>query len=265
MSPPVDKAAIASSFGNAADSYDDAAHLQQQVAAEVMASIPESISPTVVVDLGCGTGVHTAELQMRYPQAMVLGCDLSFGMLQHATDCHAQPLWCGGDAESLPLRSNSIDLLFSSLAIQWCDQFSAVLSEVYRCLRPGGQFVFSTLCEGTLHELRTAWEQVDRFSHVNDYPSFNSLEVDVERSGFRVAQLSTAPRRLYYRRVSQLSRELLALGANTLTGERRPGLMTPSRLRALQLGYEQFRDDQQLLPATYQVVYARLIKESELC
>ncbi|WP_426414925.1 malonyl-ACP O-methyltransferase BioC [Aestuariirhabdus sp. LZHN29] len=258
---PVDKRAIAESFGRAADSYDDAAHLQQQVAGEVLASIPHGLSPAAVLDIGCGTGMHTGQLQQRYPRALVVGCDLAQGMLRHARCNFPSPAWCGGDAENLPFQSGSVDLVFSSLAIQWCDRFSSVLDEAYRVLRPGGFFVFSTLCEGTLYELRRAWQTVDGFSHVNEYPSFDDLGGDTSRSDFSIRQLQSIPHRLHYDRVAQLSRELIELGANTLTGARRRGLMTPSRLKALQFGYEQFRDEQQRLPATYQVVFGVLSKE----
>ncbi|RRJ83168.1 malonyl-ACP O-methyltransferase BioC [Aestuariirhabdus litorea] len=259
---PLNKQAIAESFGRAAASYDSASHLQQAVAAEVMTLIPGRCQPDRVLDLGCGTGVHTDELQRRYPDAWVLGCDLAQGMLAHARAGYPGPSWCGGDAERLPLKADALDLVFSSLAIQWCERFLTVLDEVYRALRPGGVFVFSTLCEGTLQELRMAWQAVDRFSHVNDYPPLHRLQSDAEASRFRVERLQQVPHCVHYGRVVQLNRELIALGANTLTGERRKGLMTPSRLKALQAGYEPFRDEQHRLPATYQVVFGVLIKEA---
>ncbi len=257
----VNKQLVASGFGRAAESYDGAAHFQQQVAAEVYQRIPESLHPGVVVDLGSGTGMHTARLLDEYSAALVIGCDLSWGMLKHAKSRCSMANWCGGDAEALPFRNGSVDLVFSSLAIQWCDAFERVLSEVYRVMRPGGCFVFSTLCEGTLGELHHAWQGVDDFEHVNPYPAFEEHHQAISQSGFEVESLDLIPHQVFYNRLGELTRELEALGANTLTVERRQGLMTPGRYRALQQGYEMFRNDQKLLPATYQVLFSVLRKK----
>ncbi|MGA3683844.1 methyltransferase domain-containing protein, partial [Pseudomonas graminis] len=77
--------------------------------------------------------------------------------------------YVAGDAENLPLRDASVDLMFSSLSVQWCPDFSAVLSEARRVLKPGGVFAFAILCVGTLYELRDSWQAVDGMVHVNRF------------------------------------------------------------------------------------------------
>ena len=49
------------------------------------------------------------------------------------------------DAQRLPLRSASVDLVFSSLMLQWCQPLDAAFAEVRRVLKPSGFFAFSTL------------------------------------------------------------------------------------------------------------------------
>ena len=82
----------------------------------LMASLDDAqVSPAVVLDLGCGTGYFQPELRSRYPGASCIGLDLAPGMVEYAR-AHAAggAHWLVGDAESLPLAADSVDLVFSS-------------------------------------------------------------------------------------------------------------------------------------------------------
>lgn len=59
---------------------------------------------------------------------------------------------------------------------------------------------------------------------------------------------------LTYDDVIALMKDLKAIGANTVTSGRRPGLMGKSDLAGLREAYENFREDGRL-PATYEVVF----------
>jgi malonyl-CoA O-methyltransferase len=166
-----------------------------------------------------------------------------------------------GDAERLPLQSASCDLLFSSLALQWCANFAAVLSEAGRVLRPGGVLAFSSLCVGTLQELRDSWQAVDGFVHVNRFRRFEDYQRLCGGSDLALLSLQTKPETLYYPDVRSLTHELKALGAHNLNPGRPGGLTGRTRMLALLNAYEQFRQPQGL-PATYQVVYGVLRKDS---
>ena len=67
------------------------------------------------------------------------------------------------DAQALPLRDGSVDLIVSNLMLQWCDP-DAVFAEFRRVLAPSGLLSFSAFGPDTLSELRTAWRQVDAHS-----------------------------------------------------------------------------------------------------
>jgi malonyl-CoA O-methyltransferase len=160
----------------------------------------------------------------------------------------------------LPLRDASRDLLFSSLAVQWCGDFAAVLSEAQRVLRPGGVLAFSSLCVGTLQELRDSWQAVDGHVHVNRFRQFTDYQQLCAASGLQVLNLQVQPHALYYPDVRSLTHELKALGAHNLNPGRPGGLTGRARILALIDAYERFRQPQGL-PATYQVLYAVLQKE----
>lgn len=138
----------------------------------LLSALPEGFSPRRWVDLGCGTGYFSRALERRFGAAEGLAVDIAEGMLRHARARGGASHFIGGDAERLPLRDGSCDLLFSSLAIQWCADLPAVLAEARRVLRPGGVLAFSSLCVGTLGELRDSWRVVDGFVHVNRFRAF---------------------------------------------------------------------------------------------
>ena len=254
-----DKRQVAASFSRAAASYDSVAALQRTVADTLLAQLPADLRPQRWLDLGCGTGYCTRALAQRYGAGQGLAVDLAEGMLRHARPQGGAAHFIAGDAERLPLRDASCDLLFSSLALQWCADFSAVLSEAARVLRPDGVLAFSSLCVGTLQELRDSWQAVDGFVHVNRFRRFEDYQRLCAGSGLTCVSLQTTPETLYYPDVRSLTHELKALGAHNLNPGRPGGLTGRARMLALLNAYEQFRQPQGL-PATYQVVYGVLRK-----
>nr|WP_298114102.1 malonyl-ACP O-methyltransferase BioC [uncultured Pseudomonas sp.] len=257
-----DKHQVAASFSRAAESYDSVAALQRAVGHELLARLPESSSPARWLDLGCGTGYFSRTLGERFPGAEGVAVDIAEGMLRHARPLAGARHFVAGDAERLPLGDESCDLLFSSLALQWCGDFAAVLREARRVLRPGGVLAFSSLCVGTLRELRDSWQAVDGFVHVNRFRRFEDYQGLCAASGLQVLSLQSRPQVLHYPDVRSLTHELKALGAHNLNPGRPGGLTGRARMLALLAAYEQFRQPQGL-PATYQVVYGVLHKERQ--
>ncbi|MEE4144237.1 MAG: malonyl-ACP O-methyltransferase BioC, partial [Halieaceae bacterium] len=247
---------VASSFSRAARSYDSVARLQQDVGRELLASLDSGpTSPAVLLDLGCGTGYFQPELRRRYPGASCIGLDLAPGMVEYAR-AHAAGggHWLVGDAESLPLATDAVDLIFSSLAIQWCHRPQQLFAEFGRVLRPGGRCVFTTLGPDTLRELRLAWAAVDDSQHVNTFLPPEQLAAAAESvSGIRLT-LQTRRHCMQYTRVGELLAELKTLGAHNMNRGRRPGLTSRKTLQGMLQAYESWRADG-LLPATYDVIF----------
>ncbi len=254
-----DKRQVAASFSRAAASYDSVADLQRAVGTELLARLPADTAPQRWLDLGCGTGFFSRVLGERLPASHGVALDIAEGMLNHARPLGGAEHFIAGDAERLPLQGDSCGLIFSSLAVQWCANFEAVLSEAYRVLQPGGVLAFASLCVGTLAELRESWRAADGLVHVNRFRSFEAYQQLCAASGLRVVSLARQPHVLHYPDVRSLTHELKALGAHNLNPGRPGGLTGRARIVALVDAYEQFRQAQGL-PATYQVVYAVLEK-----
>lgn len=257
-----DKREIAASFSRAAASYDSVAALQRAVGAHLLTQLPASLSVVRWLDVGCGTGHFSRALAARFPQAEGCALDIAEGMLRHARAHGGATHFIGGDAEALPLAAASQSLIFSSLALQWCADFSRVLAEARRVLAPGGVLAFSSLCAGTLHELRESWRTVDGFNHVNRFRPLAEYQQLCAASGLRVVQLSSELRVLHYGELRELTHELKGLGAHNLNPGRPGGLTGRARLLALREAYEHFRQPAGL-PARWQLVYGILQKEDE--
>ncbi|WP_313455083.1 malonyl-ACP O-methyltransferase BioC [Pseudomonas sp.] len=255
-----DKRQVAASFSRAAASYDSVAALQRAVGISLLEQLPGDLAPQRWLDLGSGTGHFSRVLDERFDQACGVALDIAEGMLHHARNRRGGARYhVAGDAERLPLRAACVDLVFSSLAVQWCDQLAAVLDEAQRVLRPGGVLAFSSLCVGTLDELRASWQAVDGLVHVNRFRRFEDYQRLCAASGLQTLVLRREAQVLYYPDVRSLTHELKALGAHNLNPGRPAGLTGRARMLGLMQAYEAFRQPQGL-PATYQVVYGVLRK-----
>ncbi|MDO3383394.1 malonyl-ACP O-methyltransferase BioC [Gilvimarinus algae] len=249
----LDKHWVARSFSRAAGSYDASARLQRQVGERLLSELPPEVE--TALDLGSGTGLFLGPLRERSGATTLVALDLAEGMLKHARRAgRAADAWVCGDAESLPLAAESIDLVFSSLAIQWCERLERLASELHRVLRPGGRLCLATLGEGTLAELQAAWQVVDGYVHVNRFVPPERLLEALAQAGFNQIQVEQERCVLYCDSLRALSSELKGLGAHNVNTGRPRGLTGRHRLAALEQAYERYRNDQGL-PVTYQVAY----------
>jgi demethylmenaquinone methyltransferase/2-methoxy-6-polyprenyl-1,4-benzoquinol methylase len=100
-----------------------------------------------VVDLAGGTG-DVARLLLRGDRHVVV-CDPGIEMMRAGREkvgadrtAGKQPDgWIGGEAESLPFKDASIDLLTIAFGIRNVTQLAGALTEIHRVLKPGGRFV----------------------------------------------------------------------------------------------------------------------------
>ncbi|MBB3102932.1 malonyl-ACP O-methyltransferase BioC [Azomonas macrocytogenes] len=255
-----EKHQVAASFSRAAASYDGVAALQRKVGNDLLQRLPDALNVHRWLDLGSGTGHFSRLLAARFPLADGLALDLAEGMLRHAAPLGGAQAFVAGDAECLPLQDECFELIFSSLALQWCADFAEVLAEAERVLRPGGVLAFSSLCAGTLQELRDSWRMVDSFTHVNRFRGFDEYQRLCADSGLELIALECRPEVLFFPDLRQLTHELKVLGAGNLNPGRPDGLAGRARIQALTAAYDTYRCPDGL-PATYQVIYGLLRKE----
>lgn len=252
---------IARSFSSATSSYDVSARLQRFTGKHLMPKLPNR-SDLTVVDLGSGTGFFTNILASKYNK--VIGVDLSSKMLKFAEENATHNIeWIEADAYHLPFEDGTIDLIYSNLMIQWCDPLNALLKEITRVLKPGGLFIFSTLVDGTLHELKSSWKQVDNEPHVIDFQTESSLNYTFEASTFKLLEHDVKDVVLEYENVLHLAKELKGLGANHVPNKTKKGLAGKDKWRKMTESYGDFQEPNGIYPATYSVFSGIAVKLSE--
>lgn len=263
--PPSDKAPakkdVAASFSRAAVLYDSVATLQRDVGSQLLSRLGhEPGACASLLDLGSGTGYFYPDLHRRFPGADYIGLDLAVGMAEFACERFGgEGAWVVGDAESLPLATSSVDLVFSSLAIQWCHRPKHLFAELARVLKPGGRCVFTSLGPGTLCELRSAWAAVDEHQHVNTFLPVAELEAAAASLSGISLSLETRNYRMEYQRVGDLLAELKTLGAHNMNSGRPAGLASRKSLQGMLQAYESWREGG-ALPATYEVIFGEVEK-----
>lgn len=263
----LDRKSIRTAFERAASRYDAAAVVQREIADRLLARLDYMrIAPRRILDLGCGTGYAIPLLRKRYPGAQLFGLDIAMAMTSTALGRTSPQLPFGlgrrlcrsrfinADAERLPFADQSFDLVFSSLALQWCDP-DAVFRECRRVLRPGGLLLFTTFGPDTLKELRAAWHAVDPDPHVHGFIDMHDLGDALVRARFADPVMDVESLTLTYKDVPGVLRDLKAIGAQNAAATRSSTLTGKAHFSRFVRAYEQFRRADGTIPASYEAVY----------
>jgi malonyl-CoA O-methyltransferase len=258
----LDKDQIAQSFGRAANTYDSAAHIQKWSGNQLLKGLNPLQHPKSIADLGCGTGTQTALLKNKFPQAQVTGVDFSAPMLDYAKanqeDRSLKWLCC--DAEDLALDDQSEDLVFSNFALQWCNDLSPSLAEIYRVLKPQGEFHFAIPGPKTLWELRQVWSQVDEDIHINRFLSCSQWQRALELAGFKNIDLGNTTKIEYHASVKDLLWNLKTVGATNHNSGKSKRLTGKKHINRLYEAYGQFKTSENTFPATWDIIFGYAVK-----
>lgn len=284
----LDFAEVRRAFDHAAATYDAHAVLQREVCDRLLERLDfMTLQPGRVLDVGSGTGYGLAHLRARYAQAELCSLDIAPAMLAAARARLPQPGWaqralwrltpyvlgtarardgipCGhpsppthlicADMDRLPLAPNSMNLVWSSLALQWAHDLEATLKGFHQVLAPGGLLMFATFGPDTLKELRAAFMSIDDAPHVNRFIDLHDIGDMLIHAGFASPVMEMEMLTLTYADLKALMRDLKGIGAHNAATTRRRGLLGKSAWARLEQAYESQRQDGRL-PATFEVIY----------
>ena len=150
------------------------------------------VKPRRIIDLGCGTGSTTLMLKQAFPEAEVVGLDLSPYMLvvaeMKAQKAGLKIQWLHSSAESVAFPDASFDLVASSLLFHETPPAvsRAILRESFRLLKVGGQVA---ILDGNQKTLRQTEWLTDIFEepYIKSYAA-GSLDAWAGAAGFAAVQ-----------------------------------------------------------------------------
>lgn len=242
----VDK--IAQQFSHAAQQYQQHDVLQR-ITAQVLQEAMGSTSR--LLDIGCGPGTDFSFLG---PIKQVLAVDIAPGMLQQMRTRYPEYLSVCGDAQCLPLQDNSVDAIYSNLALQWCATLNSAVQEMARVLSPKGECYLAIVVDGSLQQLKQLGLRVNRFQSAKEIlASFNHEQ-------WQLREQQVMPITVHFNHLKPLLYSIKGVGASVRgegdTGQAQPLLRGRQDWLALNSQAEQMRQKAGL-PLTYQILFIR--------
>ena len=266
----VDRLQVGRRFSRAAANYDQADFLVREIDRRMQERLDYvNIQPARIVDLGCSRGGSFAGLAARYPQAQLVGLDISPAMLQAGqVPRPGWQRWLGrgrqneaqrlaADAVKLPLKSQSTAIVWSNLLLHWLDDPLPALAEAHRVLEVGGLIMFSTLGPDSLKELRSAF--ADGYAHTQRFIDMHDFGDMLVGCGFADPVMDMEVLTLTYDKFDDLLGDLRAAGSGCAMKARRHGLTGRQSWARAGAAYERLRRAAEL-PATFEVVYGHAWK-----
>lgn len=263
----IDTLKVKKSFSKAVEKYDKFSLLQKMVADRLIESIENvNINAKLILDLGSGTGYASNKLRKKFKNTYLLQQDIAENMLikakKKSSIFFSSDRFLCADANKIPLAKHSVDIIFSNLMLQWCNDPNIVFAEVKRILKPGGVFVFTSFGPGTLKELRESWKKVDDVVHVNTFVDMHDLGDILMRLNFVRSVVNMENILFTYKNCKDLMRELKSIGAHNINNGRRKTLTGKNKLNSMIKNYESYRS-KSLLPLTYEVIYGIAWQQEE--
>ena len=237
---------VKTAFAKAATSYNEAAVVQKEILVRLLDKLQVLQKGPVdtLLDMGSGTGLAGNLLRKHYGSNSYYAIDFALPMLAWAkneSQVNYQYAVCG-DAEALPFKDESLDVIFSASTLQWCNDIGAAFEESCRVLKDQGLLLFSSFGPDTLKELRHCFAEVDDLPHVSSFIDMQLLGDGLLASGFASPVMESEIITVEYSDPMQLFKDLQNTGATNHLEQRARGLMTRKRLNAV---LEEYRKSNQ--------------------
>lgn len=227
------------------------------------------ITPHHVLDAGCGNAHALEPLRAQYPDINYTGLDFCAPVLDTARSRYASKpgFWQKlrnrptppanfvlADMAQTGLDAESIDLIWSNMALHWHPEPHRVIAEWRRLLRPGMLAMFSSLGPGSLVELRTAVQDADLGTATPQFVDMHDFGDLLLENGFLDPVMDQEVITLTYQNAEKMLQDLRILGGNPSI-DRRAGLAGRAWRQRLIDSLEQQRHLDGTLHLTLEVAY----------
>jgi malonyl-CoA O-methyltransferase len=163
------------------------------------------------------------------------------------------------DFGQLPLAPNSLDLVWSNLALHWHPQPDRVFAEWRRVLRVDGLLMFSNFGPDTFRELRNAFAAMDETPHTLPFVDMHDFGDQLVEAGFTTPVMDMEQITVTYDTAQALLADVRAFGGNPLATRRR-GLAGRAAWKRMLDALESQRGPSGKLGLTFEVIYGHAFR-----
>ena len=207
----------------------------------------------LAVDLGAPNDHVAAAIARENRRVIRIACDPALG---------AGPDFVVGDEETLPLASESVDLIVSALALQWVNDLPGALAQIRRALKPDGLLLACMIGGASLAELRASFTAAEveleggaspRVAPFADVREVGNL---MRRIGFALPVVDSEALTVRYDNMFRLMADLRAMGAtNALVARSRKPLRRRTLMRAAEIYAERYSDPDGRIRASFDIIW----------
>jgi NADH dehydrogenase [ubiquinone] 1 alpha subcomplex assembly factor 5 len=209
----------------------------------------------VALDLGCRGGVLARLLNGRGGIESLVQMDPAYGFARRAPSPRVV-----AEAEMLPFKPGSFDLILSVLDLHHINDLPGALLQIRHALKSDGLLLAALFAGETLTGLRRAWmeaelvEQGGAGSRVSPFADPRDLGALLQRAGFAAPVIDSDAIEVSYDSALKLMRDLRAMGeGNALIERPRNFTRRATMLRAVEF-YDATADVKGRITARFEVV-----------
>ncbi len=256
---------IMRNFTKSARVYDRNSGLQDSLENILLKNIKQDLRSAEnisILDIGSGTGRLLKKIRKVNQRLFICGIDISWGMAEYA-NTRANKInklkFIQADAENIPFRDNTFEMLLSSSTYQWITDHKKAFKEARRVLKRKGKFNFIFFGGSTLKELKNSFSLsykyygLDPLVHAENFADLKDINSYLVRSGFSKVSLSSFLVEKKFKDVSDLIKFLKTTGATNANLDASRGLGRKKIIMKMKEFYKKLYMKNGCIVATFEV------------
>ena len=259
---PINYLAYSQQVSRYVSSFEQVSALYHEVADRLLDRLDlMRFTPEYIADIGPRDGYSIASLLQHYPDAILHAIEDQSAWFETFSSAyaHSQTHTYVSHIEQVPLADQSMDCVFSNLAVSWSNDFEASMREWLRILKPEGMILFSCLGVDTLKEYRQSMKAIGRTSAVHEYTDMHWVGDVLLAQGYVDPVVHIETLTVHYGSLEALWRDLRYAMATNIRMDRSCGLLTPRLWQSMEAHYASLRDDRGRYPVTFEIIYGHAI------